>query len=90
MGASGADGTGITLASPLTHPHAAAATVQDVQDSGHLLFTSTTDTADWNSLTTLLKAGIAGAQALQPGREQAADPAAHRPGRGQRDGDRLR
>ena len=66
VGTSGADGTGITLASPLTHPHAAAATVQDVQDSGHLLFTNTTDTADWNSLTTLLKAGIAGAQAGNP------------------------
>lgn len=63
---SGADGTGTTLASPLTFAHAAAASVQDVQDSGHLLFSNSTYTADWNSLTTLLKAGISGARAGNP------------------------
>jgi arabinogalactan endo-1,4-beta-galactosidase len=66
VGTSGADGTGITLASPLKFAHPAAASVQDVQDSGHLLFNNTTGTADWNSLTTLLKAAISGANAGNP------------------------
>ncbi len=83
-------GNTITLTRPLAHAHAAAATVQDVQDSGHLLFNDSTGTADWNSLTTLIKAGVAGARAGQPGREPAADPAAHRPGRRQRGRHRLR
>jgi len=59
-------GNTITLTGPLAHAHAAAATVQDVQDSGHLLFNDSTDTADWNSLTTLIKAGVAGARAGNP------------------------
>ncbi|MGH3404000.1 MAG: glycosyl hydrolase 53 family protein [Streptosporangiaceae bacterium] len=66
VGTPGMDGTGITLASPLTYAQAAGGSVQDVQDSGHLLFSNTTDTADWNSLTTLLKAAISGAQAGNP------------------------
>jgi arabinogalactan endo-1,4-beta-galactosidase len=66
VGTSGASGTGLTLASPLTFAHAAGDTVQDVQDSGHLLFNNTTDTADWTSLTTLLKAAISGAKAGNP------------------------
>ena len=70
VGTSGAGGTGITLASPLKYAHAAAATVQDVQDSGHLLFNNVTGTADWNSLTTLLKAGISGARAGNPAGNQ--------------------
>jgi arabinogalactan endo-1,4-beta-galactosidase len=41
-----------------------------VQDSGHLLFNNVTDTADWNSLTTLLKAGISGARAGNPAGNQ--------------------
>jgi arabinogalactan endo-1,4-beta-galactosidase len=56
----------ITLAQPLRFAHAAGSTVQDVQDSGHLLFDESTGTADWHSLTTLVKAGIAGAQAGNP------------------------
>ena len=59
-------GNTITLTRPLAHAHAAAATVQDVQDSGHLLFNDSTGTADWNSLTTLIKAGVAGARAGNP------------------------
>jgi arabinogalactan endo-1,4-beta-galactosidase len=66
VGTSGADGTGITLASPLKFAHAAGDSVQDVQDSGHLLFSDTTGTADWSSLTTLLKAAISGARAGNP------------------------
>jgi arabinogalactan endo-1,4-beta-galactosidase len=56
----------ITLASPLRHSHTGPATVQDVQDSGHLLFNDATGQADWTSLTTLLKAAIAGAKAGNP------------------------
>jgi arabinogalactan endo-1,4-beta-galactosidase len=37
-----------------------------VQDSGHLLFNDATGQADWNSFTTLVKAGIAGARAGNP------------------------
>jgi arabinogalactan endo-1,4-beta-galactosidase len=60
-------GTGtITLASPLRYSHTGPVTVQDVQDSGHLLFNDATGQADWTSLTTLLKAAIAGAQAGNP------------------------
>jgi arabinogalactan endo-1,4-beta-galactosidase len=59
-------GTTITLTRPLAHTHAAGATVQDVQDSGHLLFSNTTDQADWTSLTTLIKAGVDGARAGNP------------------------
>jgi arabinogalactan endo-1,4-beta-galactosidase len=59
-------GNTITLTRPLAHAHAAGATVQDVQDSGHLLFNDSTGTADWNSLTTLIKAGVAGARAGNP------------------------
>jgi arabinogalactan endo-1,4-beta-galactosidase len=66
VGTSGADGTGITLTQPLQYPHDGPVTVQDVQDSGHLLFDPTTDQADWSSLTTLLKAGIAGARDGNP------------------------
>jgi arabinogalactan endo-1,4-beta-galactosidase len=66
VGTSGADGTGITLTQPLQHSHTGPVTVQDVQDSGHLLFDPITDQADWSSLTTLIKAGIAGAQAGNP------------------------
>jgi arabinogalactan endo-1,4-beta-galactosidase len=66
VGTSGADGTGITLIQPLQYPHEGPVTVQDVQDSGHLLFDPTTDQADWSSLTTLLKAGIAGARDGNP------------------------
>jgi arabinogalactan endo-1,4-beta-galactosidase len=66
VGTSGAGGTSITLASPLTFAQDAAASVQDVQDSGHLLFNDSTGTADWNSLTTLLKAAISGARAANP------------------------
>ncbi|HEY1624266.1 MAG TPA: glycosyl hydrolase 53 family protein [Streptosporangiaceae bacterium] len=63
----GTSGAGdITLASPLTFTQADTASVQDVQDSGHLLFNDSTDTADWNSLTTLLKAAISGARAGNP------------------------
>src|SRR6201999_3646922 len=43
-------GNTITLTRPLAHAHAAAAT----------------GTADWNSLTTLIKAGVAGARAGNP------------------------
>ncbi len=61
-------GNTITLTAPLAHAHAAGASVQDVQDSGHLLFSDSTGTADWNSLTTLIKAGVAGAgPATRPG-----------------------
>jgi arabinogalactan endo-1,4-beta-galactosidase len=63
----GTSGAGdITLASPLTFAQAGTASVQDVQDSGHLLFNDSTGTADWNSLTTLLKAAISGARAGNP------------------------
>jgi arabinogalactan endo-1,4-beta-galactosidase len=60
------NGDTLSLARPLGYAHAAGASVQDVQDSGHLLFNDTTDTADWNSLTTLIKAGVAGARAGNP------------------------
>jgi arabinogalactan endo-1,4-beta-galactosidase len=66
VGTSGADGTGITLAQPLRYDHTGPVTVQDVQDSGHLLFDPTTDRADWSSLTTLIKAGVTGARAGNP------------------------
>jgi arabinogalactan endo-1,4-beta-galactosidase len=66
VGTSGAGGTGITLTRPLQQSHTGPATVQDVQDSGHLLFDPATDQADWSSLTTLIKAGIAGARAGNP------------------------
>jgi arabinogalactan endo-1,4-beta-galactosidase len=59
-------GNTITLTAPLAHAHAAGASVQDVQDSGHLLFNDSTGQADWNSLTTLIKAGVAGARAGNP------------------------
>ena len=63
--ASVGDGT-ITLASPLRYSHTGPVSVQDVQDSGHLLFNDATGQADWTSLTTLLKAAIAGARAGNP------------------------
>lgn len=66
IGTPGADGTPITLAQPLAHSHTGPVTVQDVQDSGHLLFDDATGQADWSSFTTLIKAGIAGAQAGNP------------------------
>jgi arabinogalactan endo-1,4-beta-galactosidase len=56
----------ITLASPLSYAHSAGESVQDVQDSGHLLFNDATGQADWTSLTTLLKAAISGAKAGNP------------------------
>jgi len=59
------DGT-ITLTAPLRYSHTGPVTVQDVQDSGHLLFNDATGQADWTSLTTLIKAGIAGARAGNP------------------------
>jgi arabinogalactan endo-1,4-beta-galactosidase len=60
-------GTGtVTLASPLRYSHTGPVTVQDVQDSGHLLFNDSTGQADWTSLTTLLKAAIAGARSGNP------------------------
>jgi len=66
VGAPGTAGTPVTLASPLEFTQAVGASVQDVQDSGHLLFDNSTDTADWSSLTTLLKAAISGAKAGNP------------------------
>jgi arabinogalactan endo-1,4-beta-galactosidase len=65
-GRRGAFGTPITLASPLKFGHAGPVSVQDVQDSGHLLFNDATGQADWTSLTTLLKAAIQGAQDGNP------------------------
>jgi arabinogalactan endo-1,4-beta-galactosidase len=62
----GVSGDTLTLARPLTYAHAAGASVQDVRDSGHLLFDDTTGQADWNSLTTLVKAGVAGAREGNP------------------------
>jgi arabinogalactan endo-1,4-beta-galactosidase len=56
----------ITLVSPLKYAHSSGASVQDVQDSGHLLFNDATGQADWTSLTTLLKAAISGAGAGNP------------------------
>lgn len=66
VGTPGPAGTVITLASPLTMPHVGAFSVQDVQDSGKLLFDPTTDQADWTPLTTLLKAAADGALAGDP------------------------
>ena len=66
IGTPGASGTPITLQQPLAHSHTGPVTVQDVQDSGHLLFNPGTGQTDWNSLTTLLKAAISGARAGNP------------------------
>jgi arabinogalactan endo-1,4-beta-galactosidase len=66
VGTPGTDGTPITLDSTLLHSHTGPVSVQDVQDSGHLLFNDATGQADWNSFTTLVKAGIAGARAGNP------------------------
>lgn len=66
VGTPGLTGTGLTLATSLRYAHTGPVSVQDVQDSGHLLFNDTTGQADWSSLTTLLRAGIAGARAGNP------------------------
>ena len=70
IGTPGPSGTPITLQRPLAHSHTGPVTVQDVQDSGHLLFNAKTDTADWGPFTTLLKAAISGARAGNPSGNQ--------------------
>jgi arabinogalactan endo-1,4-beta-galactosidase len=70
VGTSGPDGTGITLTAPLDLNHSGAVSVQDVQNSGKLLFDPKTGKADWKSLTTLLKAAAQGAQQGNPAGHQ--------------------
>jgi arabinogalactan endo-1,4-beta-galactosidase len=66
VGTPTASGTPVTLTSPLRFAHVGPVSVQDVQDSGHLLFNDATGQADWTSLTTLLKAAIQGARDGNP------------------------